>query len=188
MGCDCAWDETVHRADSLHLVPFIGFPFLCKVRFVSVCNVKKCRKRQKLSKTVKHVKPGSFWRLTVTIWATWKIILQFLVAPIFDRSTHFCKNGQVGGGSPGIICKTHSYYISQMEATLKILGRPHFWPLNPFLQKREWGVGWGSPGIILKTHSYYITSKNVRSRSGDFGKLDLFKKIVLKYVLNCNCK
>ncbi len=26
-----------------------------------------------------------------------------------------------------------------MEANLKILGRPHFWPLNPFLQKRGGG-------------------------------------------------
>ena len=56
----------------------------------------------------------------------------------------------------GIIFKTHSYYMSHMEDNLTILGRPHFWPLNPIFAKTQ-GVGGGSPGIILKTHSYYMS-------------------------------
>ena len=81
----------MHSADSLHLVPFIGFPFLCKVRFVSVGNVKKCRKRRKLSKTVEHVENR---RIRQT------------------RETGIIEESQL--------------LMSQMEANLKILGRPHF--------------------------------------------------------------
>ena len=52
----------------------------------------------------------------------------------------------------GIILKTHSYYMSQMEANLKILGRPIFDRSTHFCKN-------GSGGGVGVTRDYFEDSQ-----------------------------